>query len=162
MGYATTEDSEASYLEDQTEYDDEDFETDYNSGVDHAQDLVERIALMKRSHGAAKAAKTGTQVHCPVCKRLFTKTTYHQAFCSNGTRNKSRNCKDKYWNFVDDSRRHRMVIMSGLNALESPYVDAMLTKVDQPVKDSFMFDELVAKLRKQPEEILRLIDKMIT
>lgn len=69
----------------------------------------ERIARMKRLYEAAKATKVGIIVCCPTCSKMFTKKSYQQAFCSNKGKG---NCKDVYWNSVDEDRRLRATIFS--------------------------------------------------
>lgn len=67
----------------------------------------ERQDEMKRLYDAAKAAKVGTEVICPVCKTKHIKTTYHKVFCSNG-RKTSKDCKSKYWNTIHPERLDRL------------------------------------------------------
>ena len=52
----------------------------------------------------AKSAKVQSRIKCPSCNRIFIKKSYQQAFCSNKGRG---NCKDRYWNIADDTRRER-------------------------------------------------------
>lgn len=54
-----------------------------------------------------KSAKIGDAINCPVCDKRFVKRTRDHTFCSNGRRKKGGNCKDRYWNSVDDERRER-------------------------------------------------------
>lgn len=56
----------------------------------------------------AKEAKVGSTIACPNCKKMHVKTTYHKIFCSNQkTKPGKRNCKDRYWNTTDETRRER-------------------------------------------------------
>lgn len=67
----------------------------------------ERDALLER-WGRVKRAMAGTVVHCPVCSRSFRKLRASHVFC----RHKGRgNCKDRFWNTVNDERRERAIIM---------------------------------------------------
>lgn len=59
---------------------------------------------MEAAYRRAKAAPAGSTVECPVCRLPFKKRTSPQAFCSNKGRG---NCKDSYWNTVDEDRRVR-------------------------------------------------------
>lgn len=54
-----------------------------------------------------KAAKIGSVITCPVCSKRFVKRTKDHTFCSNGRQKKGGNCKDTYWNTVDEGRRER-------------------------------------------------------
>ena len=67
----------------------------------------ERLQRMKRLYEAAKATKVGIIVCCPTCSKMFKKKSYQQAFCSNKGK---QNCKDVYWNSVDEDRRLRASI----------------------------------------------------
>ena len=62
--------------------------------------------VRKHLYDEAKAAKTGTVIECPVCHKRFRKKSYQQAFCSNKGRD---NCKDKYWNTMDEKRLMRAI-----------------------------------------------------
>lgn len=61
----------------------------------------------KAAYDVAKAAPIGSQIKCPVCSQTHKKTTYHKIFDTNGKTKKNGNCKDKYWNVVEPSRRER-------------------------------------------------------
>jgi len=67
---------------------------------------------MKERYRAAEAAKVGSTIRCACCGRKIKKTTYHKRFCSNGKTKKGGNCKDRYWNTVDVSRRERAKLYS--------------------------------------------------
>lgn len=54
----------------------------------------------------------GSVVYCPVCNKKFTKKTKTHTFCSNGRNRKGGNCKDKYWNTVDEILRERAGMFS--------------------------------------------------
>lgn len=71
----------------------------------------QRIA-MKARYTDAKAAKVGSVVECPYCRRTFVKRSYQQAFCSNG-RKTHRNCKDRYWNRATPARLERALSITG-------------------------------------------------
>jgi len=40
----------------------------------------------------------GSKITCPMCKKIFEKTTYQKAFCSNQKTRKESSCKDNFWN----------------------------------------------------------------
>jgi hypothetical protein len=65
------------------------------------------IRDMLDAYQTAKSSLVGSQVHCPTCGKLHTKTTYHKVFCSNGRTKRGGNCKDVYWNSVDEKRAER-------------------------------------------------------
>lgn len=52
----------------------------------------------KKLYKINKAAKTGEEIMCPVCKETFIKKQYSQAFCCS-------HCKDVFWN-AKCSNRH--------------------------------------------------------
>jgi hypothetical protein len=52
----------------------------------------------------AKKATVGETIECPACGKKFPKRSYQHAFCCNKGRN---NCKDRYWNTVDETRADR-------------------------------------------------------
>jgi len=85
---------EADRLNDETEDLSEDY---FDSGL---------VASMVQKYNAARTASIGSVIRCPTCYRQHQKTTYHKVFCSNGRR-RGGNCKDRYWNIVDDTRRDR-------------------------------------------------------
>ena len=60
---------------------------------------------LKEKYDTAKAANVGDTIQCPVCGQRIVKTTYHKVFCSNQKTKKNGNCKDQYWNVVDEVRR---------------------------------------------------------
>lgn len=64
----------------------------------------ERVRQMPSLYRRAKKLKVGVNIECPVCGRVFRKKSYQQAFCSNKGRG---NCKDTYWNMVDENRSFR-------------------------------------------------------
>jgi len=64
----------------------------------------EIVNTMLASYDLSKRAAVGAQVSCPVCLKPFVKKTCGQAFC----RHKGPgNCKDRFWNTVNDERRER-------------------------------------------------------
>ena len=78
------------------------------SQKNHQQPVAQRsIADMQAAYTSAKSSAIGSQVHCPTCGKLHTKTTYHKVFCSNSRTRKGGNCKDVYWNSVDEIRAER-------------------------------------------------------
>lgn len=58
----------------------------------------------KAQYAKNKKAKVGTRITCPVCGKPFKKKSYQHAFCSNKGKG---NCKDAYWNSVDEIRSIR-------------------------------------------------------
>lgn len=70
---------------------------------------IQSAGSLKPFYDAAKSAKTGETISCPVCKKQFVKRSYQQAFCSN--KGKS-NCKDKYWNQSTPERLERALAFS--------------------------------------------------
>ena len=66
-----------------------------------------QLSLMEDAYHEAKAARVGTQIACPTCGVLHVKTTYHKVFCSNAKTKGRGNCKDRFWNLVDETRRAR-------------------------------------------------------
>lgn len=67
----------------------------------------ERDALLER-WGKVKRAMAGAVVKCPVCGRSFRKLRASHVFCRHKGRH---NCKDRFWNTVNDTRRERAIIM---------------------------------------------------
>lgn len=160
--YTTSGDSEAAYLESQAEYD-EDYLIELGLTPDSDENAVERltdrIELLRNRYDAAKVAKRGSTISCPTCGKQHNKTSYQKVFCSNGSHGKG-NCKDRYWNFVDDNRRHRMMVMSGAVQQESAVVDAMMSNIQS--KQQFDIEDLVRRIRTQPEHILKVIDRIVS
>lgn len=56
---------------------------------------------MRSLYDKAKAAVVGSKIRCPACRKRHTKTSYQKVFCRNTGRG---NCKDRYWNTVDEVR----------------------------------------------------------
>lgn len=151
--------------------------------IEHAKDIPDKIRRMRTVYLASKQAKVGTTITCPVCGKRFVKKSYQQAFCSNGNKQKNnthlgvKNCKDKYWNFVDDSRRFRMMVVSGANLLENHdgcgnarqeaagiVQEAMLgtyNKVSQPITPDTLKAELVAYINAQPAEVIKTLHTLL-
>lgn len=88
-------------IEESYEYeDDEDYECD--KLPPHL-----KIADMKIAAGIVRDMPVGSWTGCPVCGKEFRKKTKHHTFCSNGRQKKGGNCKDRYWNTVDEGRKER-------------------------------------------------------
>lgn len=170
--------SESEYLQSQSDWGAED---DFRAeqAENFARSMPANIKRMKDLYQVAKQAKTGSTIVCPTCGKKHTKTTYQKVFCSNGTKNKAHNCKDQYWNFTDDSRRKRMMVMSGtldhLRNLANDrdqeysnsageragiYMDAMMGRYDKQTA-GVNVEALIAKIRQQPQHVLELIEKML-
>jgi len=62
---------------------------------------------MKARYTIAEASPVGKIIQCPCCTRDHMKTAYNKVFCSNYKTRGNRNCKDRYWNIVDDKRAIR-------------------------------------------------------
>jgi hypothetical protein len=62
---------------------------------------------MRSRYAVARRAEMGATIECPCCKKRIVKRTYHRVFCSNQKTHGRKNCKDRYWNMVDDKRRDR-------------------------------------------------------
>lgn len=69
--------------------------------------LSASISTMEVKYNKNLKAPTGTIIECPVCNKKFNKATYHKVFCSNQKTGGPDNCKDRYWNTVDEKRRFR-------------------------------------------------------
>jgi len=65
---------------------------------------AEQRERMRAAYDVARAAKRGSKIECPVCGKSLVKRSYQQVFCSNKGRG---NCKDRYWNCVDENRSFR-------------------------------------------------------
>lgn len=65
------------------------------------------IDKMQRLYSQARSAKVNSTIKCPCCQKSIVKTTYHKVFCSNARTKGRKNCKDRYWNTVDESRAKR-------------------------------------------------------
>ncbi len=76
------------------------FDDYYDEGTIEERARVTREEY-KAQYEANKKAKVGTKIPCPVCDSLFKKKSYQHAFCSRKGRG---NCKDAYWNAVDQLR----------------------------------------------------------
>lgn len=63
----------------------------------------------KKLYLQAQEAKVGTEIRCPWCGKKHKKTSYQKVFCSNYKTKGKKNCKDMFWNHVDDMRRERTV-----------------------------------------------------
>lgn len=83
--------SECDYLESQYFEDAEDVAIDIDAYIDQLKD----------NYNFNKKTKVGQKLICPICGRKFKKKVPQQAFCFT-------NCKDKFWNFVDQKRFMRM------------------------------------------------------
>jgi len=59
---------------------------------------------MQKRYADNKRAEVGTIIRCACCATKFIKKTKQSQFCSNKGKG---NCKDTYWNNIDDSRRER-------------------------------------------------------
>ena len=58
------------------------------------------VMVMQELYDAAKIARVGEDIKCPVCEQMHVKRTYNNVF-------DRAECKDRYWNTVDEKRRCR-------------------------------------------------------
>lgn len=76
-----------------------------------------KVRQMKTLYAEALAAKVGSVISCACgCGKTFVKKSYQSKFFRNKGQS---NCKDQYWNFTNDSRRHRMLRATDVFASES-------------------------------------------
>jgi hypothetical protein len=94
--------------------------------IDNDVDIIERQLMreqrrakpahdkvsMKVRYDVAVASPVGKIIQCPCCTRDHVKTAYNKVFCSNYKTKGNRNCKDRYWNIVDESRAIRATTYS--------------------------------------------------
>ena len=83
-------------------------------GIEEAYEAAEFEREMDAEHmrllyQRAKIAPVGAVVACPVCAKDVHKVHKGQAFCSRRGRG---NCKDRFWNTVNDERRERAILMN--------------------------------------------------
>ncbi len=62
-------------------------------------------AILKSNYRLNRAAKTGEEIPCVICDKVFIKKTYHHVFCCTPH-------KDMYWNTVDETRRDRATLFN--------------------------------------------------
>jgi hypothetical protein len=65
------------------------------------------MSIMKMRYILAKSRKIGEEIMCPSCGSILIKKTKDHVFCSNGRTKGAGNCKDAYWNKVDNKKRNR-------------------------------------------------------
>lgn len=174
--------SESEYLQMQDDGGAED-EGILQDAIKHANNLPNEIRRMRTVYQHNKQAKVGATITCPVCNKQFQKKSYQQAFCSNGNKQKNnthlgvKNCKDKYWNFVDDNRRFRMMVVSGANLLDNHdgcgnarqeaagiVQEAMLDKynhITKPITTDTLKAELIAFISAQPADVIKTLHTLI-
>lgn len=68
---------------------------------------MSNVQVMKGRYNHAKSTEVGKLISCPTCGNVHTKKTYNMIFCSNGKTKGKGNCKDGYWNVVDEKKRNR-------------------------------------------------------
>ena len=90
---------EADALNDQGDGGAEDFFREMNE--QHYQNHINEMLARYRDN---KRADIGTTIECPCCAKKIIKKSYQTQFCSNKGKG---NCKDTYWNNVNDDRRDR-------------------------------------------------------
>jgi hypothetical protein len=74
------------------------------------EQLNEKISVYENRHAFNKKQKVGDAIICCSCGKEMVKKSYQSQFCSNKGRG---NCKDKYHNLVDDTRRARALYYNG-------------------------------------------------
>lgn len=67
----------------------------------HNEQSMSKKELMIYRYNNNSKSKVGSMITCPCCGQSIKKISYQKQFCSN---NGSGNCKDVYWNTVDDNR----------------------------------------------------------
>lgn len=77
--------------------------------IDVEKLMAKKAKEYEDKYNLAKATRVGSNIICPVCDRTIVKTTYHKVFCSNQKTRKHGNCKDTYWNIVDEVRRIKLL-----------------------------------------------------
>ena len=65
--------------------------------------LVKLVTALNAARARNQKAKIGTSCVCPSCGTGFIKKTYQQVFCKSKSKTE---CKDRYWNTVDESKRN--------------------------------------------------------
>jgi ssDNA-binding Zn-finger/Zn-ribbon topoisomerase 1 len=78
----------------------------YDWDIDYEERDFHYVEILEQRYVVVEMAKVGTMIRCPVCNKLIKKKSYQHKFCSNRGRG---NCKDRYWNSVDEIRRARAV-----------------------------------------------------
>ena len=68
------------------------------------EEYERRIKGMRLRYEANKKARVGAAIRCACCGNSMIKKSYQSQFCRNKGRS---NCKDTYWNNVDEKRRER-------------------------------------------------------
>ena len=68
---------------------------------DPIADAADTRQTMRTLYDRAKAAPVGSRIGCPTCGKRHSKTSYQKVFCRNTGKG---NCKDRYWNTVDEVR----------------------------------------------------------
>jgi len=63
-----------------------------------------QLSHMQKRYADNKRADIGTTIRCACCARRIIKDHRQKQFCSNKGK---KNCKDTYWNNVNDNRRYR-------------------------------------------------------
>lgn len=81
-------------------------ELDEDRGYD-TEVMESMIENMLQRYDRCCNSKIGSTINCPYCGKSFIKKTYHKVFCSNQKTHGRKNCKDRYWNTVDEKRRAR-------------------------------------------------------
>ena len=89
-----------------------------------------RTQSLKALYKKAKEAPLHSEVKCPSCGTVFTKTHYQQAFCKT---KEGTICKDNYWNNVTPSKRNNKTRISPANA-------AYQEEMKERREDSFMYN----------------------
>ena len=91
--------SEAEYLESQS-----DLGAEEDCRRFEEEQYFKHISKMEQRYRQNSEAEVGCTINCAFCNKIILKKSYQTKFCSNKGEG---NCKDKYWNNVDDTRRGR-------------------------------------------------------
>ena len=78
----------------------------YNGDEINDPSSIHYISNRKELYIIAGKAIIGETITCPVCEKRFKKKSYQKRFCSNKGRG---NCKDRYHNSTNESRRRRAI-----------------------------------------------------
>ena len=77
---------------------------DYEFDEYNQQTYYAELNEMQKRYADNKHSDIGTTIRCAYCAKRIIKQSQQHQFCSNKG---AGNCKDAYWNNVDDTRRER-------------------------------------------------------
>jgi hypothetical protein len=64
---------------------------------------------MRHLHDVATHATVGATIQCPTCGKEHKKVTKSKVFCSNYNAKGTANCKDRYWNTVNENKLTKLI-----------------------------------------------------